>query len=132
MNSRKPYLIRAIYDWIVDNHCTPYLLVDCAQPDVQVPDEHVQDGKIILNIGPTAVHGLSLDNSGIFFSARFSGRSREIHVPPVAVLALYARENGEGIMFPPEEGDGEPPPDDGGHDGSGSSGGSKPHLKVVK
>ena len=125
MTSRKPYLIRAIYDWVLDNQCTPFLLVDCERDGVNVPAEHVQDGKIILNIGPAAVQGLDLGNGLISFSARFGGQPFGIEVPPAAVLAVYARENGEGMMFPPEDDGGPPEPEPEG-------GGGRPSLKVVK
>ncbi len=128
MTSRKPYLIRAIYEWILDNDCTPHLLVDATLPGVQVPGDYIQDGRIILNIAPGAVQGLSLDNESATFSARFGGVAYEVYVPGQAVLAVYARENGEGIMFPPDEDGG--PGDDGPESGDG--GGARPQLKVVK
>lgn len=124
MTSRKPYLIRALYDWIVDNGCTPYLLVDCEREDVRVPVSGVKDGKIVLNIGPNAVRALTLGNAGICFEARFAGRPQEVDIPVGAVLAVYARENGDGMMFPVDDG-GDPPPDP---DGAGG----RPKLRVVK
>ncbi len=132
MTSRKPYLIRAIYEWILDNDCTPHLLVDATLPGVQVPSDYVQDGRIILNIAPGAVQGLSITNDAVSFSARFGGVAHAVFVPGKAVLAVYARENGEGIMFPPDEDGG---PDGPGGDGPPSEeGGDKqrPQLKVVK
>ncbi len=134
MTPRKPYLIRAIYEWILDNDCTPHLLVDATLPGVQVPSDYVQDGRIILNIAPGAVHGLSLTNDAARFSARFGGVAHEVFVPGKAVLAVYARENGEGIMFPPDEDGGPDGPDGPGGDGplSGEGGDRRPRLKVVK
>lgn len=128
MTPRKPYLIRAIYDWVVDNDCTPFLLVDCEKPGVTVPEDHIQDGKIILNVSPTAVQELVFGDERIAFRARFGGRPYAVELPPAAVLAVYARENGEGMMFPPDDGN-EPPPDG---DGDGSSASGKPDLRVVK
>lgn len=135
MTSSRPYLIRAIYDWVVDNAQTPYLLVDAADESVQVPREYVQDGRIVLNIAPTAVAGLDLGNEYVSFSARFGGTPREIFVPVQRVMAVYARENGQGMMFSDDD-EPEPPttPDDSGEQAvSGRPGGAKrPSLKVVK
>ena len=99
MTSSRPYLVRAMYQWISDNGMTPHLLVDVAIDGVQVPEEHVQNGKIILNIAPMAVTALVLGDDEVSFSARFSGKSRELYVPIDAVLAVYAKENGQGMMF---------------------------------
>lgn len=114
--SRRPYLIRAIYQWAVDNGHTPHLLVQADYPGVAVPREHVQEGRITLNISPMAIQGLNLEQEPIWFSARFSGRSFEVQVPSGAVLAIFARENGEGVVFgevePTEpQGDGASPPE---------------------
>ncbi|HHO59431.1 MAG TPA: ClpXP protease specificity-enhancing factor [Thiotrichales bacterium] len=103
MTSSRPYLVRAIYQWICDNGLTPYLLVDATAEDCMVPVEHIQDGKIILNIAPMAVSGLVLGDEAVTFSARFSGRSESIYAPIEAVLAIYARENGQGMMFADDE-----------------------------
>lgn len=100
LTSRRPYLIRALYDWVLDNDLTPHLLVAADAPGVNVPRQFVtDDGKITINIGPGAVRGLTLENQLISFSARFSGSSYNVTIPPGAVLALYARENGEGMLF---------------------------------
>lgn len=128
MNSSKPYLIRALYEWIVDNDTTPYILVDATQPDVTVPTEYVQDGKIILNVSPGSVRDLSLGNDYISFSARFSGVAMDVIFPIHAVLAIYARENGQGMMFESEEN--EPPPTT--PDGDDSTKAERPRLKIVK
>ncbi len=103
MTSNKPYLIRAFYDWIVDNQLTPYLLVNATLPGVQVPQEHVHQGRIVLNISPTATRGLLLENDRVVFTARFSGQAQQISFSPSAVLEMYAKENGKGISFPAEE-----------------------------
>ncbi|SEQ05021.1 stringent starvation protein B [Solimonas aquatica] len=97
--SRRPYLIRAIYDWSCDNGYTPHLLVAADQPGVIVPREYVQDGRITLNVSPMAVQSLDLHSEPIWFSARFAGRSFDVQIPSGAVLAIFARENGEGAMF---------------------------------
>lgn len=99
----RPYLARAIYEWICDNNLTPYLLVDATKPYTDVPTQFVQDGQIVLNIAPHAVHKLNMSNDAITFSARFSGASKDIYVPFAAVLGLYARENGQGMFFDPDE-----------------------------
>ena len=103
MTSNRPYLIRALYEWILDNQVTPHLLIDAAHPLALVPERFVQDGKIVLNISPTAVRGLVLGNERIDFSARFDGVSMAVEVPVEAVLGIYARENGRGMLFPDEE-----------------------------
>lgn len=130
MTSSRPYLIRALYQWIVDNDVTPYILVDALVDGVDVPAQHIQDNKVVLNIAPMAVQGLSLDDEFISFSARFSGQSVNLFVPTNAVLAIYARENGQGMMFndePESPGPGDSP------DGGESTGGKpKPSLRVVK
>lgn len=99
----RPYLLRAIYEWTNDNKLTPYLLVNAELPNVQVPRQHVQDGQIVLNIAPHAVHHMMMDNDAVSFSARFGGVSQQLYVPMAAVLGLYARENGQGLFFDPQE-----------------------------
>jgi stringent starvation protein B len=99
MTSNKPYLIRAMFDWIVDNDLTPYLLVNAELPNVEVPQEHVNGGRIVLNISPKASRGLHLENDKILFTARFSGLATQIVLDPAAVLAIYAKENGRGMEF---------------------------------
>lgn len=102
MISNRPYLIRAIYDWVVDNGWTPHLQVDANYPGVVVPQQFVQEGMIVLNASPTAVVGLQMGNDEISFSARFQGEEQDLFFPPEAVLAVFARENGQGMPFPPE------------------------------
>ncbi|MCU4578268.1 ClpXP protease specificity-enhancing factor [Acinetobacter courvalinii] len=99
----RPYLARAIYEWICDNQLTPYLLVDATQPHTDVPLQFVKDGQIVLNLAPHAVHQLHMSNDAITFSARFGGVAKEIYVPIRAVLGIYARENGQGLFFDPSE-----------------------------
>lgn len=99
MLSQQPYLLRAMYDWIVDSHCTPHLFVDATSSNVIVPEEYVEDGCIILNVSAQAVSNLILGNEKITFNARFGGKPVYIDVPVDAINAIYARENGEGLTF---------------------------------
>lgn len=103
MTSHRPYLLRALYEWIADNGLTPHLLVDATRPGVQVPRHAVKDGRIVLNVAERAVAGLEMSNEQIRFSARFGGVSHGVVVPVGAVLAIYARENGQGMALPPED-----------------------------
>lgn len=137
-SSRRPYLIRALYDWVLDNGFTPHLLVAADAPGVEVPRQFVtEEGRITINVSPSAVQGLTLGNDWITFSARFSGHSYAISIPPGTVLALYARENGEGMLF----GEVETPPlpaaeaDTDASDAEADAGDAKSrpsHLRVVK
>jgi stringent starvation protein B len=131
MTSNRPYLIRAMYDWISDNGMTPYLLVDAGHADVDVPRHAVKDGRVVLNVAAQAVANLELGNQLIRFTARFSGVSQGVQVPVQAVQAIYAQETGQGMMLPQEDpgADGEPGPTP---DGSGGDGPRRPHLRVVK
>lgn len=130
MISNRPYLIRAIYDWIVDNNWTPHMQVDANYPGVEVPQEHVQDGMIVLNVSPTAVGFLSMENQMVSFRARFSGVERSLRFPPEAILAVFARENGHGMPFPAE-----PYPEEfseaAERDAAQSPNASKPKLETV-
>lgn len=131
MSSSRPYLIRALYEWIVDNECTPYLLVDANERGVSVPQSFVnKDGRIVLNVAPRAVKELHIGNDGIHFNARFGGVPTDIYVPCAAVFSIYARENGQGMIFEPEA-PSPAPPDDGG-DSDPKTGGKRPSLRVVK
>ncbi len=102
MSSSRPYMIRAIHAWISDNGMTPYIVVDATDPLVTVPQAHIHEGKIVLNCDYDAVSGLSIENGWISFSARFAGASEQISFPPTAVRAIYAQENGQGMIFPEE------------------------------
>lgn len=102
MISNRPYLIRAIYDWIVDNEWTPHFQVDANYPGVKVPQQYVQEGVIVINAHPAAVAAMHMDNDGFSFKARFQGIEETIYFPPESVLAVFARENGQGMPFPPE------------------------------
>lgn len=102
LTPRRPYLLRAFYEWLLDNQLTPHLVVDVTLPGVKVPMEYARDGQIVLNIAPRAVGNLELANDEVRFNARFGGVPRRVYVPLAAVLAIYARENGAGTMFEPE------------------------------
>ena len=137
MNSSRPYLVRALYEWIVDNDCTPHLLVNSEYPSVQVPQGFASDGQIVLNVSPAAVRHLHMDNEAVSFEGRFGGVPHTLFVPTGAILGIYARENGQGMVFDleaPVEGD-----DGAGPEGDGPPPGSepprpsgRPSLKVVK
>jgi stringent starvation protein B len=134
---KRPYLLRALYDWIVDSELTPYLLVTVDDPTVQVPREYVSDGKIVLNVSPMAVRDLDLGQEAVAFSGRFGGRPFPIHIPMNSVQAIYAKETGEGMMFEPESIEPQPDPDGGPQppeSGPPEPESSPPggHLKVVK
>jgi stringent starvation protein B len=103
MTSIKLYLLRAVYDWAVENGLTPHLIVDASHTGVRVPTPYVQDGKIVLNVSPQAVQGFELTAEWVTFSARFGGQSHTIECPLPAVRAVYARENGQGVAFPDSE-----------------------------
>ncbi|MDV3440968.1 ClpXP protease specificity-enhancing factor [Pseudomonas otitidis] len=141
MKSSRPYLVRALYEWIVDNDCTPHLLVNAEHAGVRVPPGYASDGQIVLNVSPSAVRHLHMDNEAVSFEGRFGGVAHSLYIPSAAVMAIYARENGQGMVFDLEspvmdEGDG---PEDDGPSGDGApplSGGGRPagrpSLKVVK
>jgi stringent starvation protein B len=125
ISSNRPYLIRALYEWLVDNGLTPHLLVEAEQEDVVIPRQYIEDGRIVLNISPAAVQRLDLGNQMISFNARFGGKPMDVLIPPSAVLGIYARENGRGMLFPDDDaGPDDSPPADGGP--------PRPSLKVVK
>lgn len=133
MSSSRPYLIRALYDWITDNGLTPHLLVNAELEGVEVPREHVHEGRIVLNVNPGAVRALELGNERVEFNARFGGVARTVSLPVDAVMAIYARENGQGMAFGNEPGGGVPPSSPKSSTGKTTSQGrKKPNLKVVK
>ncbi len=103
MTPNRPYLLRALFDWICDNNCTPYLLVDATLEDVEVPAEHVNGGRIVLNASGSAVANFDISDKQISFNTRFSGRDTWINVPMAAVLAIYAKETQEGMTFAPSD-----------------------------
>jgi stringent starvation protein B len=133
----KPYLLRAFYDWIVDSGMTPNLIVDALPSEVQVPEQHIENGTITLNISPEATQGLAIGNEWIEFSASFSRVVEHITFPVKAVVGIYAEENNKGLFFSDEEDDGDgsdggqppegPDPKSGGDTPSG-----RPKLRVVK
>lgn len=128
MTSQKPYLIQAIHSWIQDNGWTPYVLVKADYPGVQVPEAHVQDQRIVLNMSMSAVQGLQVGLDWIQFSARFGGVAMQIFIPPEAVLAIYARENNQGMAFEEPE----LPPTDPTPQTPIPDSRKRPSLKVVK
>ena len=142
MTPTRPYLIRAFYEWIMDNDCTPYLVIDATHEHVHVPPQHVEDGRIVLNISDLAVSALHISNEAVEFKARFSGRLNAIYAPTQAVIAIYAKGNGRGMVFPEDEesdSGGAPPPEGPGGNApppqsptGGKKTKGKPHLRVVK
>jgi len=102
MTPRRPYLLRAHYEWLLDNDMTPHLVVDVTVPAVNVPMEFARDGQIVLNVAPRAVGNFEITNEEVRFNARFGGVPRQVYVPMAAIMAVYARENGAGMMFEPE------------------------------
>ncbi|MBT3409609.1 MAG: ClpXP protease specificity-enhancing factor [Halieaceae bacterium] len=129
MTPSRPYIMRALYEWIVDNGCTPYILVDAAIDNVMVPEQYVKDDQIVLNISPTAVMELNISNDAVAFNGRFGGVATDIFVPVSAVIGIYARENGQGMVFEHEE-EVEIPPDDTPPEPHNPEG--RPSLKIVK
>ncbi|MGC4029853.1 MAG: ClpXP protease specificity-enhancing factor [Steroidobacteraceae bacterium] len=144
--SRRPYLLRAMFDWMVDSAYTPHLIVDATIQGVQVPQAFVKDGRIVLNVGPSATQGFQIGADAVQFSARFNGVSHYLHVPVDAVLGIYARETGQGMVFTGEvdgpSGPGSPDPgppvapvppvSEGSAPAPGRAGKGRPRLKVVK
>lgn len=103
MSPKRPYLVRALYEWLLDNELTPHVVIDASWPGAEVPQEFVQDGQIVLNIHPDATTGFEMGSNDLQFQARFGGVPRRIVVPYGALLAIYSRENGAGSIFEPEE-----------------------------
>jgi len=134
MSSSRPYLIRALHDWIVDNGLTPHLLVDASVEGLEAPMDYVDNGRLVLNISPRAVRGLDMGMQEIAFGGRFGGHAMDVRVPVGAVLAIYARENGQGMLFNDTDDDSPPPsgPQDKGTGSNGPRGDRRPNLKVVK
>lgn len=135
MTPTRPYLVRAFYDWILDNGLTPYLLVDATADGVRVPVAYVKDGRIVLNVAPAAITDLELGVATVSFSARFAGRPQAISLPVGSIMAIYARENGQGMFFSEEEdGAEEARADDAGEapSASGEPARSRPALRLVK
>ena len=142
MTSTRPYLIRAFYDWIIDNGCTPHVVVNASFLGVEVPEEYVEGGQIVLNIALAAVQGLRLGGEAIEFQARFGGQVRRVYAPIFSILAIYAKENGRGMVFSEEDSDPPLPPAEsfaeakekeaGGNKGEGKRFPGRPHLTVVK
>lgn len=130
MKSSRPYLLRALYEWIVDNDCTPHVIVDATAPGVEVPEQYVKDGQIVLNLSPSAVIELHLGDDCVSFNGRFGGKPTDVFMPMASIRGIYARENGQGMAFETEE-DGDPAPE-GGNEPTPFRRAGKPSLKVVK
>ena len=134
MKSRRPYLLRAMHEWISDSNCTPHVVVDASVPGVEVPRQYVQDGKIVLNLSWSATAQLHIGSDEISFSGRFGGASMPVRVPLGAVLAIYARETGQGMVFADEPE--APPPGDapapGSEEPAPKPAAGRAKLKVVK
>jgi stringent starvation protein B len=131
---RRPYLLRAMHEWISDSGCTPHLVVDAGAAGVEVPRQYVNDGKIVLNVSWSATDGLQLGNEQLSFAGRFGGTPQQVRVPVDAVLAIYARETGQGMIFAEET---TPPAPDGATPAPAGAAEAKPatgraRLKVVK
>jgi len=127
--------VRALNDWILDNDLTPYIVVDAGIQGVSVPEDYVTNGQIILNVSPGAVNDLLIDGDAVGFKARFGGVPMQVYVPIIAIMAIYAKENGQGMVFGAEPGAPEPPNPDGTSDSSAKSPdhlSHKPSLKIVK
>jgi stringent starvation protein B len=135
VKSRRPYLLRAMHEWICDSQCTPHVVVDAGVTGVEVPRQYVQDGKIVLNVSWTATSQLQLGNEELSFNGRFGGTSMHVRVPLAAVLAIYARETGQGMVFT-EEADqpppGGPPPEPAPKEPPSKPPAGRAKLKVVK
>jgi len=130
MTSNRPYLLRALYEWIVDNGLTPHILVNTETDGMQIPTHAVRNGKLVLNISPTAVQQLDMSSDSLSCSARFSGQAMQVLVPMVAILAIYAQENGQGMMFADDAQQASAPA--AGDEQSDSKGRDRSHLQVVK
>lgn len=127
LSRQRPYLLRAMHEWMTDNALTPHIVVDATFENLRVPAEHVRDNKIVLNVSYAATRGLAIGNDAVTFEARFNGVSRALNIPVDAVLGIYARENGQGMVFSEESGPNPPP------EGSDpSDDGKRPTLRVVK
>lgn len=129
MTSSRPYLIKALYQWILDNDCTPYLLVNALADDVSVPQDFVNpDGQVVLNVSPSAVVNYEMNDEALSFRARFGGVPTEIYVPCYAVMGIYAKENQQGMIFENEPDNSSPPPKSKKVDPNAN----RPSLKIVK
>ncbi len=132
MTPSRPYLIRALYEWILDNDDVPYLVIDTSIESVMVPEQFVSDGQIILNIGPSAVQTLEIADEAVSFSARFGGVPMQVYAPVLSVKAIYAKESGQGMGFGYEPGIPDPEDPAQGPKVETSKAKGRPALKVVK
>ena len=129
VSSQRPYLLRAMHEWMIDNSLTPHIVVDASSAEVNVPPENIKENKIVLNVSYAATRGLVLGNDTVAFEARFSGVPRAVNVPIDSVLGIYARENGQGMVFAEEP---RTPPDDPAPNDPAPGEAKRPQLKVVK
>jgi stringent starvation protein B len=127
--AQRPYLLRAMHEWMVDNALTPHLVADAEADGLTIPPEHAKDGKIVLNISHAATRGLVLGNEEISFEARFNGVSRHLCIPVDAVLGIYARETGQGMIFSADDSEPKPEPEP---PSGGDGGPRRPSLKIVR
>ena len=140
MHSNRPYLLKAFFDWIVDNQCTPYIIIDAYHEGVEVPQEFVKDGQIVLNIAPRAVSDFVINDVAVEFSTRFNGMPINLYLPTLSIIGIYAQENGKGMMFEAEESIAPPPAPPAivkrksmpKPESTESTSKSKPSLRVVK
>jgi len=130
MLSNKPYFLRGLYQWIVDSHCTPYIMVSIDFPKVQVPQDYVQDGRIVLDISPEAIRDLEISNKSLSFTASFGGVVQEIYAPMPSIMAIYAMENGRGMSFEDEVYDPDAFSDD--EEAESTEIGDRGHLHIVE
>lgn len=129
MTPSRPYLIRAMYEWIVDNGMTPHILAKTGNDQVKIPRQFEEEGTIILNISPDAVHSLNLGIKAVSFDARFGGKPMKVNIPVEYISAIYTRENGQGMMFAEED---TPPSDDDVQEDEDTAKPKPPHLRIVK
>ena len=136
VTSKRPYLIRAMHEWMTDNNLTPFIVIDAADEEVSIPEQYVSDGRVILNVSYSATRNLTVGDELISFETRFEGQARQLDIPTVAVLGIYAQESGQGMIFTEEElvSDSDESTDAGPDDDTPTDGGSssRPNLKVVK
>ncbi len=130
VSKQRPYLLRAMHEWMTDNHLTPHVVVDATRRDLSIPREHVEDGRLILNLSYSATRDLSIGNEHAEFEARFGGVSRRLSIPVSAIMGIYARETGQGMVFSDE--DAQDDESDESEASEASADGKRPHLKIVK
>ena len=131
MNSSRSYIVSALIDWIVDNQCTPHIVVDARVEGVEVPTEYIVDGLITLNVSGHAIRNFKLGPDGLFFDARFGGVSRQVDCPVGSIVGVYAKENRQGMAFEVENAD-QAQATSGNNQSNGDKQDLPPYLRVVK